>query len=74
MLAPGSWYFQQKFKAARKQNKKMSFKEEDFFEEFLAEGRGLHSFTSQLNLSVFYGIGGARGGCAARIKGVLGDV
>ena len=33
-------------------------------------GRGLHSFTSQLNLSAFYGIGGARRGCVARVKGV----
>ena len=37
-------------------------------------GRGLHSVTSRLNLSAFYGIGGARGGCVARVKGVLGDV
>ena len=37
-------------------------------------GGGLHSFTSQLNLSVFYGIGGARRGCVARVKGVLGCV
>jgi hypothetical protein len=36
--------------------------------------RGLHSFTSQLNLSAFYGIGGARMGCVARVKGVLGGV
>jgi hypothetical protein len=35
-------------------------------------GRGLHSFTSQLNLSDVYGIGGARKGCVARDKGVLG--
>ena len=33
--------------------------------------RGLPSFTSQLNLSAFYGIGGARRGCAARVKGVF---
>ena len=32
--------------------------------------RGLHSFTSQLNLSAFYGIGGERRGCLARVKGV----
>jgi len=31
-------------------------------------------FNSQLNLSVFYGSGGARRGCAAHVKGVLGDV
>jgi hypothetical protein len=36
--------------------------------------RGLHSFTSQLNLSAFYGIGGARGGRVAHVNGVLGDV
>jgi len=36
-----------------------------------AAQRGLHSFTSQLNLSVFYGMGGARRGCVARIKGVF---
>jgi hypothetical protein len=35
---------------------------------------GLHTLTSQLNLSAFYGIGGARGGRVARVKGVLGDV
>jgi len=35
-------------------------------------GRGIHSFTSQLNLSAFYGIGGACRGCVARIKWVLG--
>jgi len=35
-------------------------------------GRGLNSSTSQLNLSDVYGIGGARRGCAARVKGVLG--
>jgi len=34
--------------------------------------RGLHSSTFQLNLSAFYGIGGARRGCVARVKGVLG--
>jgi len=33
--------------------------------------RSLHSFTSQLNLSALYGIGGARKDCVARIKGVL---
>jgi len=38
------------------------------------DGRGFHSFTSQLNLSVFCGIGGARRGCVARNKGVLGGV
>ena len=36
--------------------------------------RGLHSFTSQLNLSVFYGIGAARRGCVALVKGVFGGV
>jgi len=35
-------------------------------------GRGLHSFTFQLNLSAGYGIGGARRGCVARVKGVFG--
>ena len=39
-----------------------------------AEGRDLHSFTRQLNLSAFYGIGGARRGCVARVKEVLGGV
>ena len=39
-----------------------------------ALGRGLHSFTSQLNLSASYGIGGARRGCIARVKRVLGGV
>jgi len=37
-------------------------------------GRGLHSFTSQLNLSSFCGMGGARRGCVARVRGVLGSV
>ena len=36
--------------------------------------RGLHSFTSQLNLSAFCGIGGARRDCVARVKGVSGGV
>ena len=31
--------------------------------------RGLHLLTSQLNLSALYGIGGARRGCVARVKG-----
>jgi hypothetical protein len=30
-------------------------------------GRGLHSSTFQLNLSALYGIGGACGGCVARV-------
>ena len=34
-------------------------------------GRGLHSLTSRLNLSAFYGIGGAHRGCVARVKGVF---
>jgi hypothetical protein len=34
-------------------------------------GRGLHSPTSQLNLSALYGIGGARRGFVARVKGVF---
>jgi tetratricopeptide (TPR) repeat protein len=37
-------------------------------------GRGLDSSTFQLNLSALYGIGGARRGCTARVKGVLGGV
>jgi hypothetical protein len=37
-------------------------------------GRGLHSSTFQLNLSALYGIGGARRGCVARVKWVLGGV
>ena len=36
--------------------------------------RGLHSFISQLNLSAFYGIGGALRGRVAHVKGVLGGV
>jgi len=39
-----------------------------------APGRGLHSSTFQLNLSALYGIGGARRGCVARVKGVFGGV
>jgi hypothetical protein len=34
--------------------------------------KGLQSSASQLNLSAFYGIWGARRHCIARIKGVLG--
>ena len=45
-----------------------------FAEEYLARGRGLHSSTSQLNLSALYGIGGARRGSVARVKGVFGGV
>jgi len=37
-------------------------------------GRGLHSSTFQLNLSALCVIGGARRGCVARVKGVLGGV
>jgi hypothetical protein len=37
-------------------------------------GVGLHSFTFQLNLSPFHGIGGTRRGCVARVKGILGSV
>jgi hypothetical protein len=36
--------------------------------------RGLHSSTFQLNLSPFYGIGGARRGCVARVKGLSGGI
>jgi len=36
-----------------------------------AEGRGLHSLTFQLNLSAFHGIGGARRGRVAHVKGVF---
>jgi hypothetical protein len=39
-----------------------------------SRGRGLHSFTSQLNLSAFYGIGVARRGCVAHVKEVVGGV
>ena len=34
------------------------------------EGRGLHSSTFRLNFSALYGIGGARRGCVARVKGL----
>jgi len=37
-------------------------------------GRGLHSCTFQLNLSALYGIGGARKGTVARVKGVFGGI
>jgi hypothetical protein len=36
--------------------------------------RGLHPSTVQLNLSAFYGIGGALRGCVARVKGVSGGL
>jgi hypothetical protein len=34
-------------------------------------GKGLHPSTFQLNLSALYGIGGARRGCVAHVKGVF---
>jgi hypothetical protein len=37
-------------------------------------GEGLHSFTSDLNLSAFCGIGGAFRGCFGGVKGCLGCV
>jgi hypothetical protein len=37
----------------------------------LLNGRGLHSFTSQLNLGAVYGIGVAHRGCVAHVKGVF---
>jgi len=37
-------------------------------------GRGLHSSTFQLNLSIFYRIGGAGRDCVAHVNGVLGGV
>ena len=37
-------------------------------------GRGLHSFTSQFNLSAVHGIGAARRGYEGRCKGVSGGV
>ena len=37
----------------------------------LISGRGLHSSTFRLNWSAFYGIGGARRGREARVKGVF---
>ena len=39
-----------------------------------ASGRSLHSPTFQLNFSALHRIGGARRGCVACIKGVLGGV
>jgi len=36
--------------------------------------RGLHSSTFQLNLSALYGIGVARRGCVAHVKGGSGGV
>ena len=41
------------------------------YKSLRVDGRGLHSFTSQLNLSACYGIGGARRGCVAHVKGVF---
>ena len=37
-------------------------------------GIGLHSLTSQLKLSAFYGMGGACKACVAHVKGVLRGV
>jgi hypothetical protein len=39
-----------------------------------AGGRGLHSYTFQLISSALCGIGGARRGCVARVRGVIGGV
>ena len=44
------------------------------YRKTLVAGRGLHSSTSQLNLGACCGIGGARRGCEARVRGVLGGV
>jgi len=33
----------------------------------IIDGRGLHSVTSQLNLSASHGIGGAHSGCVAHV-------
>ena len=41
---------------------------------FMSFIRGLHSSTSQLNLSHLHGIGGARRGCVADVKRVLGGI
>jgi hypothetical protein len=45
-----------------------------WFANVAATGGDSHSSTSQLNLSSFYGIGGALRGCEARVKGFLGGV
>jgi len=37
-------------------------------------GRGLHSSTLQLNVSALYGIGAARRGCTARLRGMFWGV
>ena len=37
----------------------------------MVTGRALHSSTFQLNVSALYGIGGARRGCVARVKGIF---
>ena len=36
--------------------------------------RGLHTFTFQLNVSAFYGIGGLFGGCLWGVSGVLAGI
>ena len=41
---------------------------------FGALGRGLHSSTSQLNLSAFRGIGGALRGCVRGVQEVSGGI
>jgi len=40
----------------------------------IARTAGAYNRSFQLNLSALYGIGGARRGCVARVKGVLGVV
>jgi hypothetical protein len=57
--------------------KRLSF-DKEFKRAAIVQGRGLHSSTSQLDFSAFYGIGGARRDCVARVKrgfrGCLGYV
>jgi hypothetical protein len=48
--------------------------ERSLFMRERADGRGFHSSTLQLNLSAFCGIGGALGGCVARLTAVFGGV
>jgi len=68
--APGAAFDAPNFVLATNASKIFAMRTATFEES----GRGLHSFPIQLNFRAFYGIGGARRGCVACVKGALGGV
>ena len=44
------------------------------FKDTVVLGRGLHSSTFRINVSAFYGKGGACRGCLGGVSGVAGDI